>query len=86
MYTNINQLTPILQDYKDKLLRVTVNEDSIFIELDDERFTTIIIDNESLDTYSIFVSTFNSTIKEKITNIHNFTDVVTIVAEKLQSY
>lgn len=35
MYTNINQLTPILQEYKAKLLRVVVNEDSIFIELDD---------------------------------------------------
>ena len=66
MYTNINQLTPILQEDKDKLLRVTVNEDSIFIELDDERFTTIVIDKESLDTYSIFVSTFNSTTQEKI--------------------
>lgn len=86
MYTNINQLTPILQEYKDKLLRVTVNEDSIFIELDDERFTTIVIDKESLDTYSIFVSTFNSTTQEKIENIQNFTKVVTIVAAKLQHY
>ena len=86
MYTHINQLTLILQEYKAKLLRVVVNEDSIFIELDDERFTTLVIDKESSDTYSIFESTFNSTIKEKITNIHNFTDVVTIVTEKLQSY
>lgn len=86
MYTNINQLTPILQEDKDKLLRVTVNEDSIFIELDDERFTTIVIDKESLDTYSIFVSTFNSTTQEKIENIQNFTDVVPIVAKKLQQY
>lgn len=86
MYTHINQLTLILQEYKAKLLRVVVNEDSIFIELDDERFTTLVIDKESSDTYSIFESTFNSTIQEKITNIHNFTDVVTIVTEKLQSY
>ena len=86
MYTHINQLTLILQEYKEKLLRVVVNEDSIFIELDDERFTTLVIDKESSDTYSIFESTFNSTIQEKITNIHNFTDVVTIVTEKLQSY
>ena len=86
MYTNINQLTPILQEYKDKLLRVTVNEDSIFIELDDERFTTIVIDKESLDTYSIFVTTFNSTAQEKIENIQNFPGVVTVVTEKLQQY
>lgn len=86
MYININQLTPILQEYKDKLLRVVVNEDSIFIELDDERFTTIVIDEESLDTYSIFVSTVNSTTQDKITSIRNFTDVVTRVAEKLQQY
>lgn len=86
MYININQLTPILQEYKDKLLRVTVNEDSIFIELDDERFTTIVIDTESLDIYSIFVSTFNSTVQEKIQNIHDFKDVVTIIEEKLKQY
>lgn len=82
MYTNINHLTPILQEYKDKLLRVVVTEDSIFIELDDERFTTIVIDEESIDTYSIF----NSSTKEKITNIHNFADVVTLIKEKLQHY
>lgn len=86
MYTNINHLIPILQEYKDKLLRVVVTEDSIFIELDDERFTTIVIDEESLDTYSIFVSTVNSTTQDKITSIRNFTDVVTRVAEKLQQY
>lgn len=86
MYTNINQLAPILQEYKAKLLRVVVNEDSIFIELDDERFTILVIDEESSDTYSIFESTFNSTTQEKIINIHNFTGVVTVVAEKLQQY
>ena len=86
MYTNINQLTPILQEYKAKLLRVVVNEDSIFIELDDERFTILVIDEESSDTYSIFESTFNSKKQEKIINIHNFTGVVTVVAEKLQQY
>ena len=86
MYTNINQLTSILQQYKDKLLRVVVNEDNIFIELDDERFTTIVIDEKSSDIYSIFISTFNSTVQEKIQNIYDFKDVVTIIEEKLKQY
>lgn len=86
MYTHINQLTPILQEYKDKLLQVVVNEDSIFIELDDERFTTIIIGKELSNAYSICVSTFHSTTVDKITIDRNFTDVVPIVATKLQQY
>lgn len=86
MYTNINQLTSILQQYKDKLLRVVVNEDNIFIELDDERFTTLVIDEKSSDIYSIFISTFNSTVQEKIQNIYDFKDVVTIIEEKLKQY
>lgn len=86
MYTNINQLTLILQEYKDKLLRVVVNEDNIFIELDDEQFTTIVIDEKSSDIYSIFISTFNSTVQEKIQNIYDFKDVVTIIEEKLKQY
>ena len=86
MYTNINQLTLILQEYKDKLLRVVVNENNIFIELDDEQFTTIVIDEKSSDIYSIFILTFNSTVQEKIQNIHDFKDVVTIIEEKLKQY
>ena len=86
MYTNINQLTPILQEYKDKLLQVVVNEDSIFIELDDEQSTTIIIGKESSNAYSICVSTFHSTTSKTITIMRNFTDVVPRVAAELQYY
>lgn len=82
MYTYINQLTPILQEYQTKLLRVVVDNDSIFIELDNEKFTTIVIDQESQNTYRIF----DTTTQEKISTIHNFTVVVRFIEEKLKYY
>ena len=75
MYTYINQLTPILQE-------VVIDTDSIFIELDNERFTTIVIDQESQNTYRIF----DTMTHEQISNIHNFTVVVRFIEEKLKYY
>lgn len=82
MYTYINQLTPILQEYQTKILQVVVDTDSIFIELDNERFTTIVIDQESQNTYRIF----DTMTHEQISNIHNFTVVVRFIEEKLKYY